>query len=161
MAAAVDLIGSWQRLETVRRIANDIAAPCRVGDRFPFETLEALKRARLLGVLVPRELGGEQADLDEIASMCELLGTACPCAALVFAMHHAAVACIAERGRSRFLERLLRQQTLVLSSEMGFPADDLLIARGESYVLLPNDDAELFELPRAKMRSLTSSLWPH
>src|SRR5262249_43941184 len=85
-------------LDVVRRIATEIAGPAadsvdREG-RFPSEAVDAMKKARLLGVLVPKDLGGEGTGMIELASMCEILGQACSSAAMVFAMHQIQVACI-------------------------------------------------------------------
>jgi len=55
--------------------------------RFPVETLEALKRERLMGLLVPQELGGEGAALDEVADLCRMLGQSCSSAGMIYAMH--------------------------------------------------------------------------
>lgn len=79
---------------TVRAAADDVD---RVG-RFPAEAFEGLKRARLLSAMVPTEHGGYGSKLDELASMCELLGAACASTGMVFAMHHIQVACLVRHG---------------------------------------------------------------
>ena len=55
--------------------------------RFPTESMQALKDARLMGVMIPRELGGESASLRDIADLCAQLGQNCASTAMVYAMH--------------------------------------------------------------------------
>src|SRR5262249_51750872 len=117
-------------LDVVRRIATEVAGPAadsvdREG-RFPTEAVEALKKAGLLSVLVPKELGGEGTGMIELAAMCEALGQACSSAAMVFAMHQIQVACIVRHAVSQpfyksYLAELVEKQNLIASvtSEVG------------------------------------------
>lgn len=118
------------RLEAVRRIATTVsrtAAPLVDREaRFPRESIDALKEARLLSAYVPTELGGYGADAEELARMCELLGQECASSAMVFAMHQIQVACLVQHGRSAsffraYQEELVRTQRLIASvtSEAG------------------------------------------
>src|SRR6188768_326054 len=79
-------------LETVTRIASQVARVHADAvdreSRFPVEAIDALKRARMLGLLVPASLGGPEAGLDLVAAMCEALAQHCASTAMVFAMHH-------------------------------------------------------------------------
>src|SRR5438874_1228405 len=62
--------------------------------RFPHEAIDALKKARMMGALVPSELGGYGCGMIELAAMCEALAQHCASAAMVFAMHQIQVASI-------------------------------------------------------------------
>src|SRR6516225_10012885 len=55
--------------------------------RFPAEAMAAARAARLLGVMVPRELGGEGMRLSEVVDICYRLGQACASTAMIYAMH--------------------------------------------------------------------------
>lgn len=89
--------------------------------RFPHESFAALKSARLLGVMVPRDFGGEQAGLADIAGACHALGRACGSTGLIYAMHQIQVACIVRHGQGSawhrgLLERLAAEQLLLGSA---------------------------------------------
>jgi acyl-CoA dehydrogenase len=121
-------------LESSRAIAREVAAPFaesvdREG-RFPAETIAAAREAGLLSALVPPELGGVGASMRDLAESCTLIGQACGSSAMVLAMHHIQVACIARHARgSAFFERYLRriadEQLLLASvtSEVGVGGD--------------------------------------
>jgi acyl-CoA dehydrogenase len=121
-------------LETVRSIANDVAAPAAAevdrDARFPREAVDALKRERLLAALVPMELGGLGHGLSEVARHCEVLGRACASTAMVYAMHQIQVACLVRHGAGspffrRYLAELAERQYLIASvtSEVGVGGD--------------------------------------
>ena len=89
--------------------------------RFPEEAVAVLRAERLLGLQIPRQLGGEGAGLTEIAEVCCTLGQACGAAAMVFAMHHIKVASLVGHGlesewHCRLMERIAQEQLLVASS---------------------------------------------
>lgn len=89
--------------------------------RFPYESFAALKAARLLGAMVPRDIGGEQAALADIAAACHALGRACGSTGLIYAMHQIQVACILRHGQGSawhraLLERLAAEQLLLGSA---------------------------------------------
>jgi acyl-CoA dehydrogenase len=77
--------------------------------RFPAEAFAALRDARLMGVLVPHELGGEGATISEIASICHLLGRNCASTGLIYAMHLIQTACIVQHGRTAWHRDILHQ----------------------------------------------------
>jgi len=117
-----------------RRVAQNVAAlhapDVDRAARFPKEAVAALKSERLLGVAVPRELGGEEASIAELAAMCQVLAQACASTAMVFAMHQIQVLCIVRHARaSRFfrgyLESCVAEQRLIASatSELGVGGD--------------------------------------
>jgi len=98
--------------------------------RFPHEAFTALKAARLLGILVPRDCGGEGAGLDDVASVCHALAQHCPSTGLIYAMHQIQVACIVQHGQESawhrtFLRRLAEEQLLLASAttEAGIGGD--------------------------------------
>ena len=94
-------------------IADEVAAPAAAdvdeSGRFPSETLAALKAEGLLAALVPVELGGGGASLDEVAAGLVALGRRCASSAMVVAMHHIQVACLVRHGRNDLLRDYLRE----------------------------------------------------
>src|SRR5438552_16092872 len=89
--------------------------------RFPSEAIESLKAERLLGIAVPRELGGEGASITEIADVCYALGRACASTGMIYAMHQTKIACIVDHGHGArwhdaLLRRLNKEQLLFASS---------------------------------------------
>jgi acyl-CoA dehydrogenase len=107
-----------------RRVAAVAARHAEAVDRdgrVPIEAIEAAKAERLMGVLAPRELGGEDAPHSEVVEACYIIGQACASSALIFAMHQVKVACIARhlegaRWHRGFLARLCAEQLLLASS---------------------------------------------
>jgi len=63
--------------------------------RFPREGLEALGRARLMGVALPAEAGGGGLGMRAFAGVCEELARNCGSTAMVYVMHVAAAQAIA------------------------------------------------------------------
>lgn len=109
------------RVRQVVEIAAKHATSVDTGARFPTETFEAVKSQRLLGIMVPADLGGEGAGIAEVADVCYQLGQACSSSAMTYAMHQVKTACLLRhRGASASLERLLRrlaaEQLLLASS---------------------------------------------
>jgi acyl-CoA dehydrogenase len=89
--------------------------------RFPQEALAAAKSQRLLGIMVPRELGGEEADISAVADICYRLGRACGSTALIYAMHQVKLACLIDpirtnRWQQQLLRRVAEEQLLLASS---------------------------------------------
>jgi acyl-CoA dehydrogenase len=127
--------GARSELATkVRQIALEVAArhaaDVDVKARFPAETFAALRQARLLSAVVPRELGGEGANLVDLASMCMELAQGCSSSAMVLAMHHIQVACISRHALETpafhaYLQELVDKQFLIASvtSEVGVGGD--------------------------------------
>ena len=98
------------RAERVAAIATVHANAVDDDHRFPQEAMEALRAERLLGILVPPELGGEGASALTVANICYVLGRACASTAMIFAMHQVKVACIVRHGRgSAWMEGLMRK----------------------------------------------------
>ncbi|CAN5204295.1 acyl-CoA dehydrogenase family protein [soil metagenome] len=110
-----------RRVEAAAAVALENARDVDARARFPIEAMDMLRAQRLLGVQVPRELGGEGAAITDVAELCYTLGRACASTAMIFAMHQTKVACIVEHGlgsrwHADILRRLVREQLLFASS---------------------------------------------
>src|SRR5262245_42762849 len=82
-----------QRITSVVAIAAGDADKVDRDARFPLAAITAAKANKLLGVLVPREFGGEEASIFDVTDMSYALGRACSSTAMIIAMHHVKVAC--------------------------------------------------------------------
>lgn len=98
--------------------------------RFPTEAFAALRQARLLGAMVPRDYGGEGASLTDMAAVSHALAQSCPSTGLIFAMHQIQVACLVRHGQGSawhrdLLARLASDQLLLASAttEAGIGGD--------------------------------------
>src|SRR6185503_10326701 len=80
-------------------VAAKHAADVDANSRFPHETFAALKQAKLLSAAVPAAYGGHGAGMLELGHQCAALAQGCGSSAMVLAMHHIQVACIARHGR--------------------------------------------------------------
>lgn len=121
-------------LSQVRTIAMEVAAK-HADDvdqkaRFPIETVRALQEARALSAAVPKRLGGAGSNMRELATMCQALAQGCASSAMVLAMHHIQVACIARHGmdskffRDYLIELVEKQYVLAsMTSEVGTAGD--------------------------------------
>ena len=102
-------------------VAAKHAADVDAKSRFPDETFAALKQARLLSAAVPKSHGGHGAGMLELAHQCAALAHGCGSSAMVLAMHHIQVACLARHGAGaayfdRYLrEKLVEQQHVIAS----------------------------------------------
>jgi acyl-CoA dehydrogenase len=110
-----------ERAAAVAAIAARHAAEVDSTPRFPAESFAAVKAQRLLGILVPSNLGGEGASVQHVADVCYRLGQACSSTAMIYAMHQVKVACLVRHGRAsetieRLLRRLCNEQLLLASS---------------------------------------------
>lgn len=109
------------RTARVVQIAAAHANAVDVGSRFPHEAFEALKAEKLLGIMVPTELGGEAASVADVLDICYALGRACSSTGMIYAMHQVKAACIVYHGMDsqwhrRFMERMVSDQLLLASS---------------------------------------------
>ena len=111
-------------LAAVQTIASDVAlahaADVDAKARFPRETVEALKKAKLMSAPVPRELGGAGCSMRELAAFCSTLAQACGSSAMVLAMHYIQVACIARHAQQssffqKYLQELVKHQYVLAS----------------------------------------------
>src|SRR5262245_54385411 len=100
-------------LPLVQTIASEVAA-AQAADvdaraRFPRETIDALRKAKVLSAAVPQELGGAGYNMRELAALCSTLAQACGSSAMVLAMHYIQVACIARHAKeSPFFRQYLK-----------------------------------------------------
>lgn len=109
------------RAKSVATIAAKFADDVDVAGRFPSEAVGALRSERLLGIQVPKHLGGEGASLLEIADICCTLGQACSATAMIFAMHHIKASSLVEHGEASewhtaFMRRVASEQLLLGSA---------------------------------------------
>ena len=121
VAPAADGADLRARAEKVAAVAALHAAAVDSDLRFPSEAIAAARAERLLGLAVPRELGGEGFGIADVADVCYALGRACASTAMIYAMHQTKVACLVRHGRGSpwhqlLLRRLCAEQLLLASS---------------------------------------------
>jgi acyl-CoA dehydrogenase len=109
------------RAATVATIAARHAGAVDSAARFPTEAFQAVKAQRLLGIQVPKALGGEGLSIGDVADVCYQLGQACASTGMIFAMHQIKVGCImrhmgANATLQGMLRRLCAEQLLLASS---------------------------------------------
>jgi acyl-CoA dehydrogenase len=109
------------RAAAVAAIAAKHAGDVDRGSRFPSEAFAEVRAQRLLGIRVPRALGGEGASLGQVADVCYQLARGCSATGMIYAMHQIKVACLTRHhGSSRavtgILRRLCAEQLLLASS---------------------------------------------
>ena len=109
------------RAQAVAKIAAAHAADVDSKSRFPAEAFAALREHKLIGMLIPMELGGEGARAADVADVCALLGAACASTAMIFAMHQIKLACLVRHHRNNawqldFLRKCATNQLLLASS---------------------------------------------
>jgi acyl-CoA dehydrogenase len=107
--------------EAVAAIAAAAADDVDQKARFPQEALAALRQHRMLGIMLPVQLGGEGASMADIVDICYRLGQACASTAMIYAMHQSCVACVLRHGEGNdwhdeFLRRVAAEQLLLASS---------------------------------------------
>jgi acyl-CoA dehydrogenase len=115
MSAAVTAQDEFEPLRlAVKEIATQVAAKhardVDTNGRFPTETIQALKQAKVLSAAVPREYGGAGLNLYQLCVLCATISGACGSSGMVLAMHYIQVGCIARHiGGSTFFEQYLRE----------------------------------------------------
>jgi len=99
-------------LELTKQITQEVIAPLAAEidreRRFPKEGIAALGKAGLLGLLVPKELGGLGGDLRDLPAVTETIAEACGSTAMCFLMHSCATMVVASRATDEQQERYLR-----------------------------------------------------
>jgi len=109
-----------QRAEIAASVAAAVADDVDRKTRFPEEAIAAARAQRLLGILVPAELGGEEASVSDVVDVCYALGRACASTGMIYAMHQMMVAALVRHaGGSAWHRRLLRrigEEQLLLAS---------------------------------------------
>jgi alkylation response protein AidB-like acyl-CoA dehydrogenase len=104
------------------------------GDEFAAESFAELKAAGLYAAGVPRELGGEGLELEELCDMLRAIAHACPSTGLAYSMHAHQVAVNAWRWKHQkaplapLLERVARERILLVTTGGG----DWLDSSGEA-----------------------------
>lgn len=134
------------RSKVVETAANN-AADVDERARFPIEAFAALREAGALSAAVPRQFGGLGCGMRELAQQCSTVAHGCSSAAMILAMHHIQVACIARHGLESpyfqaFLQQIARDQLLIASvtSEVGTFGDT------RSSIAAVERKGEIFEL---------------
>jgi len=110
-----------RRAQAAAAVAAGHADAVDAEARFPHEAIAAARAQRLLGILVPTELGGEGASISDVVDVCYALGRACGSSAMIYAMHQIMVACLVRHARgsawhAEFLRRIAAEQLLLASS---------------------------------------------
>jgi acyl-CoA dehydrogenase len=110
-----------ERAARVAAVAALHAEDVDRGGRFPAEAITAAKALGLMGIMVPRALGGEGASLSDVAEICYTLGRSCASTAMIYAMHQVKAACVVRHGvgsawHELFMLRMVRDQLLLASS---------------------------------------------
>jgi acyl-CoA dehydrogenase len=109
------------RVHVVGAAAAAHAAAVDRDARFPVETFDAAREQRLLGMLVPLDLGGDGASVSDVVDACYAIGMSCGASAMIFAMHQIQVAILVRHARTsawhqQLLRRLCTNQLLLASS---------------------------------------------
>jgi acyl-CoA dehydrogenase len=123
-----------QLLDCVHAIGRDVlsvnAADVDREARFPNESIDAMRAAKLLSAYVPVEYGGMGLNMVEIAKICEAMGQYCGSSAMIYAMHCIQVACVVHHGQQssyfrQYLRDLVAEQRLMASAttEIGTGGD--------------------------------------
>ena len=120
-ARVADIEDIVVRARRVAAVAERHALEVDEQARVPSEAIAALKAERLMGVLAPRALGGENAGHGEVVEACYILGQACASTAMIYAMHSVKVACLVRHGQDSpwhqgFIARVAHEQMLLASS---------------------------------------------
>jgi acyl-CoA dehydrogenase len=114
-------------LDFSARVAAAAAVAAKFADvvdrdaRFPTEAFEELKKQRLLGILLSPAFGGEGRSVADAAQLCYALGRVCSATSMIYAMHAANVACVANHADENArcfaaLRRIGFEQKLLASS---------------------------------------------
>ena len=109
------------RIDAVLPVVAEWAGAVDREARFPEEAFSALRAQRLLGIMIPTDLGGEGASLSDVVDICYQIGQACSSTAMIYAMHQACLACLMRHGHGNawhraLLRRAAGEQLLVASS---------------------------------------------
>lgn len=99
-------------IETARELAEKVlalnAASVDKERRFPEENFAALKKAGLMGLLVPKQYGGHEASFETFTSVMEVIGEACATTAMCYLMHNCGTAVLVRYAVGEQRERMLR-----------------------------------------------------
>jgi isovaleryl-CoA dehydrogenase len=98
--------------KTKEVISKDIEPLAQMTDAkytWPAAQMKALGKAGLLGLHVPRELGGLEQGLMAVASICEQIGQSCSSTSMCFAMHSVGTAVISAKATNYHKKNYLKQ----------------------------------------------------
>jgi len=121
-------------ISEIRRTGEAVVAP-NASDvdehsRFPCESINALRKLKLLSAYVPEKEGGMGLNIVQIAKICEMLGHYCGSTAMIYAMHKIQVACLVHHSAKSnhfksYLDKLVSEQRLIASAttEIGIGGD--------------------------------------
>jgi acyl-CoA dehydrogenase len=109
------------RAEAVAKCAAENADAVDRDARFPIEAFRSARAQKLLGVMVPVEIGGEGASVSDVVDLCCMLGRECASTGMIFAMHQIMVAILVRHAHGsswhrQLLRLLLSDQLLIASS---------------------------------------------
>jgi acyl-CoA dehydrogenase len=109
------------RVEVTAAVALKNADTVDREAHFPAEAFASARTQRLLGIMVPTDLGGEGASLSDVVDVCYILARGCASTAMIFAMHQIMVAILVRHARNspwhnHLLRRLSSEQLLLASS---------------------------------------------
>jgi len=130
-------------IEIAERIGETVAGPASrdvdFNARFPVETVDALKREKLLSAVIPTELGGMGASVAEMSDVVRVLSHYCTSSALVLAMHTIEVYTLVRYGTTPSLQTLIKrivdEQILLANATSERPTPDggpALVREGET-----------------------------
>lgn len=94
-------------LAEVCAVAAEHARDADESARFPVEAMDVMRRTRLLGLMVPGELGGGNGTVADLVDATIELGRADMSTAMIFAMHSQQVAALARYGNARLRAEVL------------------------------------------------------
>jgi acyl-CoA dehydrogenase len=120
-AAAKDKASSLRaRATAAAAVAAKYADAVDRDGRFPKEAFDAIREQRLLGLLIPTALGGEDASVAEVVDVCYILGRACASSAMIYAMHQTKISCLVRHSGGNAwqegLQRRIAEQQLLMAS---------------------------------------------
>jgi acyl-CoA dehydrogenase len=96
--------------DVAREIGRDVAAAAAASvdsdNRFPHEAFQALRDVGLLGLLVPRDLGGLGGRVTDVCEAGTALAAECLSTGLIWAMHSQQVAIMADHASAQWREPL-------------------------------------------------------
>lgn len=121
MVAEIKGASLSERAREVAKVAAKFADAVDKEGRFPYETVAAMKEARLFGIQVPVSLGGEGASIKEIAEVCSIISQECASSSMILAMHHIKLSSLVAHGKGdqwheEFMHRIVREQLLLGSA---------------------------------------------
>ncbi|RJS50068.1 acyl-CoA dehydrogenase family protein [Bacillus sp. PK3_68] len=100
-------------IEMTKQIAKEVVLPLASEidqqRRFPTEAFEVFAKTGLLGLLVPKNLGGLGGSLADLAAITEILAESCGSTAMCFQMHSCGTMAIVSRANDSQKEYYLRE----------------------------------------------------